>query len=269
MLKTRILTALILAPLVIAAIYLGSPLVFALVFAAITAAAALEWAALIGLKGPAQQGVYGVAYLAVAATLFLVPALQQPLLLGSLAFWVYALIRVLTFRAHPQPVSRDWADAVFGLLAVGAAFAALLTLKALPDGAHWVLLALTSVWLADVGAYFAGKRFGRRKLLARVSPGKSWEGVIGGQLAVLLVVVTALQLWGQPMPWAWVLLLPLITLASVLGDLFESTLKRRAGVKDSGRLLPGHGGMLDRIDAQLPSLPLWALWVPLSLHLGA
>jgi phosphatidate cytidylyltransferase len=130
------------------------------------------------------------------------------------------------------------------------------------------------VWIADIGAYFSGKAFGRRKLAPTISPGKSWEGAIGGGLAVLLIASVSIVA-APSAPWlqdsfavalhtrfGWTGALPVLLLlvaASIVGDLFESQLKRRAGLKDSSSLLPGHGGVLDRIDALIPVLPLAAL----------
>ena len=130
---------------------------------------------------------------------------------------------------------------------------------------------LAIVWLADIGAYFAGKAFGRRKLAPTISPGKSWEGAIGGWLAVLLLgaicaaspMLTDTFAARATRAWGWLAVAAILTLlaaASVAGDLFESQLKRRAGVKDSSKLLPGHGGVLDRIDALIPAVPLAVLF---------
>jgi phosphatidate cytidylyltransferase len=120
----------------------------------------------------------------------------------------------------------------------------------------YLLSVLAIVWIADIGAYFAGKAFGKRKLAPSISPGKSWEGAIGGWIAVLLL--TALSLLSPSL--SDTLVLTLLAVASVVGDLFESQLKRRAGMKDSSALLPGHGGVLDRIDALIPVLPLAVLF---------
>jgi len=131
---------------------------------------------------------------------------------------------------------------------------------------------LAIVWVADIGAYFAGKAFGRRKLAPSISPGKSWEGAIGGGIAVLVLGSLSVQFGGDAFAntfaarvqhtYGWpalVVVLVLMVAASIVGDLFESQLKRRAGMKDSSNLLPGHGGVLDRIDALVPVLPLAAL----------
>lgn len=260
MLKTRILTAVVLAPLVVAAIFLAPGWAYAALFAAVVAAGAWEWAALVGVQTLAERMVYLGVFLALALLLYLWPALHVPALVLAASFWLLALVRVLRFTGAERLNGTHWLDVVLGLVVVGGAYAALLTLRSQPDGASWVMLALLLVWLADIGAYFAGRAYGRRKLLPTVSPGKSWEGVMGGMAVTLLVVLGILAWWGVALA-PWLLALPLLVLVSVLGDLFESTLKRRAGVKDSGTLLPGHGGMLDRIDAQLSVLPFFALLV--------
>lgn len=260
MLKTRVLTALVLAPLVVAAIYWAPLWLYGMLFLGVTAAGAWEWGMLVGLRRSGPRIIYLALYLILAAGLYMQPALWLPLLVAAAGFWVWGLVRVLRFTGTEALDGIDWLDAGLGLVVVAGAYAALLTLRTQPDGAHWVMLALLLVWLADIGAYFAGRRFGSRKLAPAVSPGKSWEGVIGGMAVTLVVVLGALALWRQPL-LPWLLALPVLVLVSVLGDLFESTLKRRAGVKDSGNLLPGHGGMLDRIDAQLSVLPLFALLV--------
>jgi phosphatidate cytidylyltransferase len=123
------------------------------------------------------------------------------------------------------------------------------------------------VWVADIGAYFAGRKFGRRKLAPEISPGKTWEGLIGGWLAVLVLFAAsvfipslsdtfAAQLVLQRGWSLWIIIMSILVAASVIGDLFESLMKRRAGMKDSSQLLPGHGGVLDRIDALIPVMPL-------------
>jgi phosphatidate cytidylyltransferase len=133
--------------------------------------------------------------------------------------------------------------------------------------AVFLISAMAIVWVADIGAYFAGRAFGRRKLAPEISPGKTWEGVAGGWLAVLVLAGISTQIpiladsfapalqvrFGWPI---WVVLMSVLVAASVVGDLFESLMKRRAGVKDSSALLPGHGGVLDRIDALVPVMPL-------------
>jgi phosphatidate cytidylyltransferase len=141
------------------------------------------------------------------------------------------------------------------------------------SGAVWLLFVLLLVWTADIGAYFAGRRWGKRKLAPRVSPGKSWEGVYGG-LAATTLLAMLFALWQPLGPMggvALVVITAVVTLTSVLGDLFESMLKRYRNIKDSSQLLPGHGGVLDRIDSLTAAIPIFALFYlqVLSLQVSA
>jgi phosphatidate cytidylyltransferase len=155
-------------------------------------------------------------------------------------------------------------------VAIVACFAAIITL--FKHSPLYLLSSMVLVWIADIGAYFSGKAFGKRKLAPSISPGKSWEGAIGGGFAVLLLSAAAIVFGGPALAdtfvvklqsrFGWVValcLLVVVVVLSVVGDLVESQLKRRAGIKDSSALLPGHGGVLDRIDALIPVLPLAAL----------
>lgn len=273
MLLTRILTALVLAPLVIAALFGLPPAGWALVALGFVVAAAWEWAALAG-RGAAGRAAYAAATVALGLALLLVPAagfgsagwpaaIAVPLLVLATAFWVLLM---------PAWLSRRWRlPRGFGALALGwlLLFATWVALVQLQARSPWIVLAaMALVWIADSAAYFAGRAFGRRKLAPQISPGKSWEGVYGGLVAVgiyaawLLVVARDHGLAGAPTPGAavaWIATALALALLSVGGDLFESLLKRHAGVKDSGRTLPGHGGVLDRIDALLAAMPAAAL----------
>lgn len=261
MLRTRILTALVLAPSVLAAIFYLPALGYGVLFLLITAAACLEWGQLCGLGDPARPIrsliPYVLGYLAFGAAILWLPPLRMPVLSAALLLWLGLAWRVVRFEPDQARAGRYPADAAAGYLIIGAAFTALLELRSMGQ-APLVVLALLIVWLADIGAYFAGRAFGRRKLAPRVSPGKTWEGALGGMLITVLLI--SLLLWFMRVfEPRLVPLLMLVVAVSIVGDLFESTLKRRAGVKDSGRLLPGHGGLLDRIDALLPALPLFTL----------
>jgi CDP-diglyceride synthetase len=162
-------------------------------------------------------------------------------------------------RAYRSPVSL-----LFGLLALPAAVVALLWLRE-TRGLPGLGTLFGLVWAMDIGAYFAGRAWGRRKLAPRLSPGKTVEGLLGGLLAALGVAVAARVLWPERFPaWPWWIgLCAVVALVSVAGDLYESRLKRRAGVKDSGRLLPGHGGVLDRVDSLLAAAPVFVLGLEL------
>jgi phosphatidate cytidylyltransferase len=184
-----------------------------------------------------------------------------PILLGiSVAFWILAV--PLWFRFKWTLAGNDFFGYLLGALVILPTWAAMVALHAVST---WLMLAaMALVWVADVSAYFAGRTFGRHKLAPTISPGKTWEGVAGAVVGVLIYggsVFTFTPLAGS-LPLATpllVLLLMLLTAVSVMGDLFESLLKRQAGIKDSSNLLPGHGGVLDRIDALTSTLPLAAL----------
>ncbi len=273
MLKTRVLTAVVLLPLVLGLLFAGSDrawTVFALVLALL---AGWEWSRLCGF-GPAAAAAYqatGVATgLALAALWQFDPARFSPLsqagYVAAAYFWIFVVPMWLRLRLRPAP----WVLGLAGALVIWPLWAALVELR---TASPWLLLAIAAlVWVADIAAYFAGRRFGRRKLAPAISPGKTWEGVLGALVAVLaygilldvlahsrVTVLTPFfdELWGAV---AVLAMLALVAL-SVLGDLFESWMKRGAGRKDSSSLLPGHGGVLDRIDALTSTLPVAALLV--------
>ena len=270
MLKQRILTALVLLSLLLPALFYPSPLPFCALTLLLIVAAGWEWARLNGLASlPALA--CGLALGAVLTGGWLLLGLDSPRAdLWRVAGLAWILLLVLALRLGvaawgrlPQSL-RLWP----GLVLIGLAWWAMAQARTL--GVELLLSVMALVWTADISAYFAGKAFGRRKLAPTISPGKSWEGVLGGVLGVALLAACWVwqeqarglpaaslygRLWAQG-PWVSVLSLAGLTAASVAGDLFESLVKRSAGVKDSSGLLPGHGGVLDRVDALLPVLPL-------------
>lgn len=263
MLMQRVITALVLLVGVLAGLFfLPEPWVL-VAFVLLLLAMSWEWAALTGLstlfeKSAYALGVTGLTGLAALAVTSVTHRLGWQL--GVLLAVAFALLAVLSFarkgRWQPgwRPVMRLFGVWWLGsfVLAMGAVYTQL--------GVWWLLYALSLVWLADSGAYFAGRRFGQRKLAVRVSPGKSWEGVLGG-VALAVAFALAVAVWQEQSLLAFGVMALLVAGLSVAGDLFESALKRSAGVKDSGQMLPGHGGWLDRMDAQLLALPLfWVLW---------
>lgn len=267
MLKLRVITALVLLPIVLGALFLLERQGFALVAAAFFLAAGWEWSAMMGVSGRGQRLVWlaGLAGLMAAAEwyrpewlLTLVPGL-----------WLLALVVVLGYPRSARLWRGPLRLALAGYVLLVPSWAALVQVQsvgALGLAGPWALLfILLWVWAADTGAYFAGRAFGRHKLAPRVSPGKTIEGLIGG--VVLALVVVALVAWQAPVraDTGLLLLVALVTvLASALGDLFESMVKREAGVKDSGTLLPGHGGMLDRIDSITAALPVAVMALSLA-----
>jgi phosphatidate cytidylyltransferase len=186
------------------------------------------------------------------------PQLVPILLAVSTGFWI--LVVPLWFRFKWTLAGNDFFGYLLGALVILPTWAAMVALHAVST---WLMLAVMAlVWVADISAYFAGRAFGKHKLAVTISPGKTWEGVAGAVVGVLIyggIVLTFSPLQGRLALPLMVLLLILLTAVSVMGDLFESLLKRQAGIKDSSNLLPGHGGVLDRIDALTSTLPVAAL----------
>jgi len=263
-LKQRVITALILAAVFFVALFVLPTRGFGLFCLAILGGSAYEWAKLSGLS-PNAAGAFaaaiviaGLAWLFIAA--FGAAAGRAPMVMAVCgaagAFWV--VVAPLWIR-NGWPTRNPALMLPLGAVILSAMWLGLVNLHA---RSPWLLLGtMVIVWLADTGAYFAGRRFGKRKLAPVVSPGKSWEGAFGGLVCVavyaLLVIafVPDIRRIGIFVFIFAVLLAPI----SIVGDLYESWLKRGAGVKDSGALLPGHGGLLDRIDALMPVLPLATL----------
>lgn len=283
MLKYRLITACILIPLVIAALFLLPPIGFALVTLAVCMLAAWEWGQLAGLATRSQRIWLAILCgLLLALMMFTIPAYHALIvtwqakyaLWAALAWWVIALGLVLFY-----PRSATWwhhssaLRLAFGLLTIVPFFWGMVTLRQHHydinhyTGAWWLLYVMLLVWGADTGAYVFGRAIGRHKLAPKVSPGKTWEGLIGGLLTSALIA----WLFGKYAPLdaapATLLMCSVIAaLASVLGDLTESMFKREAGIKDSGHLIPGHGGILDRIDSLTAAVPVFACLILLVFH---
>lgn len=261
----RVLTAVVVAPPVLAAVFLLSHALFALMWAGIILLGAWEWSRLAGV-GQKRLRMIFVALIAgsLAFTWFMPPQLHVMVLVLGVVWWGVALGLVIGFPMSLDSWNGPWRKLGCGWMVLIPAWTAMVALKRHPDADALLLLLLLLIWGADVGAYFAGRRFGRRKLAPHVSPGKSWEGVMGGMALgiVVTVLVGAYKGFAGPEIWATLLLSCIVTMAaSVLGDLFESVLKRMGGHKDSGRLLPGHGGVMDRIDSLTAAAPVFALCV--------
>lgn len=263
MLKERVLTALVLIPIVIWCVFFaGNPLIFAVFGGMIVAVGGWEWAALMGWTRPVARVALAAVVTAclVALELLQPPPVVYELLYGiSVVFWLVALRMV---RGYPGSAAVWASKAVLlpvGFILLVPAWAGLVGLH---RQSHWWLLYLFClVWGADTGAYFAGRAFGRHKLAPAVSPGKTIEGLLGGLAltGVLMVAVALHQGLAGSRFVAFVGLSFLTVLASVLGDLLESMVKRQAGVKDSGGIFPGHGGALDRIDSLTAAAPVFML----------
>jgi phosphatidate cytidylyltransferase len=257
-LRKRIITALVLAGSFLGIVLFLPSWATVILLTVLVLAGGWEWSAFLRLPGAVSRSAY-VAMLAVMMpVIWHVTETSQGeslVLIGAVVWWVVALAWI---SFAPHRVAR-WSAAAAGVLALVPAWLALVRLRFdLPRGAEWMIFTLVLVFAADTGAYFAGHRFGRTRLAPEVSPGKTWEGVFGGAAASGLVAIAGSQ-WFQV---SWRSFLPLCLAAvafSIVGDLTESLLKRFAGVKDSGTLFPGHGGVMDRIDSVTGAAPVLLL----------
>jgi phosphatidate cytidylyltransferase len=276
-LKQRLITAAILIPAVIWGVFYLPTKVLSVVFAVVIAAGAWEWAGLLGISPLIPRISYVVTILAIlvlSSWTIMNPVMLYIVMVIALVWWIGAMIWIQQY-SHNIARKGKAGDIVsspgesfsrlnFGLVGVLVFVPPWVALVMLHDelltGPSWVMFILVLIWGADSGAYFAGHRWGKRKLAPNVSPGKTWEGVMGACLVTILLAVLGGSLLGVPRSelLSFVLLCLVTTLFSIVGDLLESMIKRQAGVKDSGHILPGHGGVLDRIDSLLSGLPVFA-----------
>ncbi len=271
MLAQRIVTAVILLALLVPALFLSVTWPFNLLTLLLIAAAGWEWARLNQIDGTLSLGLGAALAAACVAALQLGWSVRPPDGVWLLAALVWLAGGALALRSGPQvwPRVPKSARALLGLMALWAAWLAISHARVV--GINFILSVFCLVWVADIAAYFGGRRFGRRKLAPSISPGKSWEGVYSGMLGVFVLALAwsameahvasdSVSLYGQligqlGLPGGLVAL-ALLAGMSVVGDLVESLVKRAASAKDSSQLLPGHGGVLDRVDALLPVFPL-------------
>ncbi|MDD3609859.1 MAG: phosphatidate cytidylyltransferase [Halothiobacillaceae bacterium] len=260
MLKQRILTALVLGLIVLAALFTLPGWGFAAFVGLIVVLAAHEWQRLCALS-PAAAPLYVVAVLFASALLFVFAWPDQAFwvaLISSLG-WLLLTLDVLRHRRTPPPPRSHATRLALGMFVIVPVWYAMVALHA---ASPWLLLyGMMLVWVADSLAFFVGRRFGQRKLAPALSPGKSVEGALGALAGIGLLSALAAQLplFSGVSRIELILWSMLVAAVSVVGDLEESRLKREAGTKDSGRLLPGHGGVLDRVDSLTAALPVWLL----------
>ena len=282
MLRTRVITAVAILVVVVGMLFLAPASGWSLFVLAVALAACWEWSRLCGLGSTGQSlylllcgaigGAVWMAYLRASEAAF--AQLTLLVLATAAAFWVLVAPLWLKLKWRPPPV----AAALAGLVVVWPTWFAFVALR---ERGPWVLLAVAAiVWIADIAAYFAGRRFGKRKLAPAISPGKSWEGVYGALAGVTLyglILCAVAHSMATPISPIFrpgfggpaIAAMLVLTGLSVVGDLLESWMKRGAGRKDSSSLLPGHGGVLDRIDALTSTLPVAALALAFAARAGA
>ncbi|MCC8380725.1 phosphatidate cytidylyltransferase [Xenorhabdus sp. PB30.3] len=275
MLKYRLLTTLILIPLVVAALFLLPPSGFGLVVIAVSALAAWEWGQFAGLFTQSKR--IALAVLCAAGLLALQYSLadfthltEKPqilyLLWVGMLWWVVAVVLVV---AYPASAS-IWKSSVilrllFGFLTIVPFYCGMMVLRTQGyenntyNGAWWLLYVMLLVWAADSGAYIFGRTLGKHKMAPKVSPGKTLEGLAGGLLTAALISWLFSKFAPVPvMPENLLLISAVVVIASVFGDLTESMFKRESGIKDSSQLIPGHGGVMDRVDSLTAAVPVFA-----------
>ncbi len=251
--KQRIVTAIIALALLGIVLFIATPPVARVVIGLLILAGAWEWSGFLLNSGTAARASYVVLIGAMLTFLTLYgPQYVQTVLLVSIVWWLIALIWSFFFPT-PIPATIRW---LCGVLVLVPLYVALMLLYS--TGPLILLFALLIVWVADSGAYFAGKTMGRVKLAPQISPGKTWEGVIGGLIAVVLLTL-ARSIWVDTNLAVFIPFCLAVASISIVGDLTVSMFKRTAGLKDSGTLFPGHGGVLDRIDSVAAAAPLFAL----------
>jgi phosphatidate cytidylyltransferase len=263
MLKTRIITALVLVAGFVPALFKLPNFYWAVAMLALTLLALREWASMVDFT---RTQIYSYLAASILAGFFILARLQhnnlhhffyQSLVIFAVTAFFWTLI-VPIWLDKQFKINNKIAKALLGWLLMLPLWLALICAKIVDP--KLVLVLLATIWIADSAAYFAGKNFGKHKLAPTISPKKTWEGVAGAQLGVT-IFGTILYLGFNVGTWALFPALWLLTGFGVIGDLFESLMKRQANIKDSGDLLPGHGGILDRIDGIIPSLPIAILMI--------
>jgi len=256
-LRKRVITAVVLAVALLAVLFWLPAAATVIVLTALVLTGAWEWSAFLRLAAAPQRGAYVALVALLLPAVWLITATPEGrnVVLSAAVLWWLGALGWIVFA--PRSVTA-WSAGLAGVLALVPAWLALVRLREIepqPRGAQWVLFALLLVWVADSGAFFFGRRYGRVRLAPDVSPGKTWEGVLGGVAVSALVAVGGSVWFGVPLPVFVPLCLAVVGF-SIVGDLTESLLKRFAGLKDSGTLFPGHGGVMDRIDSVTGAAPV-------------
>lgn len=262
---TRFISTIVLASVVIWGILHISLPTFEIITAIVMLLVAWEWAGLIPIRSYYNKIVYLLLMLGFFGIIQFVQETLYILGVGVI-WWLVSIFLLVRYEIYESKESRRMLHALYGLLAIAPCWVALNTLRAETNGAQLVLLFLLMLWATDIGAYLVGSRLGKTRLSPKLSPKKSLEGAVGGLVLMLLVAIAGIFWLSIPQhQWISYFLASLaLFIFSIIGDLFESLLKRKQGVKDSGKLIPGHGGILDRLDSLLAAAPVFTFAILLS-----
>ncbi|MDB2416480.1 phosphatidate cytidylyltransferase [Pseudomonadales bacterium] len=261
MLRNRVYTALGLAALTVLTIFAAPLWLFGLVFAVAASVGAYEWAGFSGLVSKKQRLIYVAGAILLGILLLFQPSLWQDFVLALCLIWGAGFITLLWHPKFSNIYRNRWFVGGLGWMLMVGAWVCLISLVQLDNGKLWLLWMFVLTTATDVGAFFVGRAYGVNALAPKLSPGKTREGALGGIALALAICVSALVLTGALSLYEAIGLTLTMSVISIFGDLFESLLKRVSGVKDSGDILPGHGGVLDRIDSIIAVLPflVWSL----------
>jgi phosphatidate cytidylyltransferase len=260
-LNSRVITACVLASVVVAGLYLSTPPIVAVILSAFLLVGSWEWSGLVGWRSRAGRVAYTLLMAVFAGVIWQwneTPGVLAGLLTAALLWWIVAAVFVVAAQRQRLGTRISLAaNGAAGCLVLLPAWSAIVWL--LHNDTAMLLALFGLVWIADASAYFAGRRWGSRRLAAHVSPGKTWEGVAGGVIAsgIFAAALSVSMVLSSEARIGFIIAALGAVVASIIGDLFESMVKRNRGVKDSGRILPGHGGVLDRIDGLVAAAPVF------------
>lgn len=265
----RLITAALLIPVVIWLVLYSTDITFLSVLSVIVFIGAYEWASLSGIKNRLLKALYSVTCLLIAvASVYLSTESHQLIMYLMLGFWLITVAMLITIPNVLMGVNANVVTlSLLGAVIISSTWLSLYLLRInFTDGNSLLMYLLLLIWIADSGAYFAGRAFGKHKLAPAISPGKSIEGVLGGLIACFIFSYFALEYIGYSSSVVFLAISLTVAFVSVYGDLFESLMKRKAGVKDSGSILPGHGGVLDRLDSLIAAGPFFVACLYLFVH---
>jgi phosphatidate cytidylyltransferase len=265
MFKQRLLTAIFLIPIVIGLIYFGNSWALSAAVLVLFVALGWEWLPLIALNDLSHKIYYMLALLFL---LMLNVNYLNIAIIADLCIWALIILAILTYPKSQSYWGKQYIVALVGLLVLPVFLSCLYVILLSGDAADYFVYLLSLVWATDIGAYLFGKKFGKHKLIPSVSPGKTIEGTFGGIIFALVIAVIGYFYFQQQSIMAWFLVAWFVIIISIFGDLFISMLKRRCKLKDTGNILPGHGGVLDRLDSLIAALPAFYFFYDLFWSIG-